>query len=668
MKKLLISLLTVILVLMLALVCAANTGDKYNVTSTEGNDIMRDTKNISENNAPLDWYAKDFDGGKKITVNILGDSISADTAKNELSQKYHGVWASKFNMDVNNWSRGGSAVTGDYKAEGKLLETYVPRMERMIAGQSTSQESVTTESKPDILVVWGGTNDYNGHWTIGEPGDSDRSTFCGAIYEIIKMARDNYPEAKLVFFTPIKRCDYSPAEGWDNSGKRRYELDEYVNAMIETCKYHGVPCLDFYNNERLEFIGLRTLYITDGVHLSAAGHKIFADVAVEEMEKAGIIKTHGYTETESRLYPLHKGRPLSADSHIFDAKRINTLNTYSTGTLLDRQRLAKHTLTENAVRFTPETLTSKIAPTITLNLNNLGFSAVDYPYVCVTYKTSSTSENINVAFRANNNRISKPEAMPELISEASATLLFSIKDFANDEIVLPADKYYNDMYLTMDFFGSTYDMNKDSYIDIESIAFFKYPLDAMLYRHKLTGEEPLRGSGFADTLNHWGCDSIDFAVKEGLFNGVTKTEFKPDNTMTRGMLAVVLSRLAEDTENKSEYPFADVDANAWFASGVSFAYASGIVDAGEAFRPDDNITREELADMLYRYAKKTGKKAELSDIDFADTDKISADKRDAIAYCVNAGIIKGYSNNTVNPTGSATRAEVATMIYRFVNA
>lgn len=72
--------------------------------------------------------------------------------------------------------------------------------------------------------------------------------------------------------------------------------------------------------------------------------------------------------------------------------------------------------------------------------------------------------------------------------------------------------------------------------------------------------------------------------------------------------------------------------------------------------------------MLYRYAKKTGKKAELSDIDFADTDKISADKRDGIAYCVNAGIIKGYDNNTVNPTGSATRAEVATMIYRFVNA
>lgn len=664
MKKLLISLLTIVLILMLALVCVADTG----VTSTEGNDIMRDTKNISENNAPLDWYAKDFEGGKKITVNILGDSISADTAKNELSQKYHGVWASKFNMDVNNWSRGGSAVTGDYKAEGKLLETYVPRMERMIEGNSTAQEAVTSENKPDILIVWGGTNDYNGHWTIGNPGDDNRSTFCGAIYEIITMARDNYPDAKLVFFTPIKRCDYTPAEGWDNSGKRRYELDEYVNAMLETCEYYGVPCLDFYNNERLEFIGLRSLYITDGVHLSAAGHKIFADVAVEEMEKAGIIKTHGYTETVSRLYPLHKGRPLSADSHIFDADRINTLTTYSTGTLLDRQRLAKHTLTEGAVRFTPETLTSKIAPTVTLNLNNLGFSAVDYPYVCVTYKTSSTAEKVNVAFRANNNRVSTPETMPELISETSATLLFNIKDFANDEIVLPDGKYYNDMYLTLGFFESTYDMNKDSFIDIESIAFFKYPLDAMLYRYELTGEEIERGSGFADTLTHWGCDSIDYAVKERLFNGVTKTEFMPNNTMTRGMLAVVLARLAEDTENTSEYPFADVDKNAWFAKGVSFAYANGIVDAGVNFRPDDNITREELADMLYRYAKKTGKKVELTELAFADTDKISADKRDAIAYCVNAGIIKGYDNNTVNPTGSATRAEVATMIYRFMQA
>lgn len=178
----------------------------------------------------------------------------------------------------------------------------------------------------------------------------------------------------------------------------------------------------------------------------------------------------------------------------------------------------------------------------------------------------------------------------------------------------------------------------------------------------------IKGSGFSDTRSHWGCDAIDFCVRKSLFNGVTKTEFAPNNTMTRGMLVTVLSRLAKDTENTTAYPFKDVDTNAWFASGVSFAYANGLVDEGESFRPDDNITREELADMLYRFAKNNGKNTELAEISFADADKITPEMVDAVAYCINAQIFKGYDDNTVNPTGEATRAEVATMIMRFVNA
>ncbi len=178
----------------------------------------------------------------------------------------------------------------------------------------------------------------------------------------------------------------------------------------------------------------------------------------------------------------------------------------------------------------------------------------------------------------------------------------------------------------------------------------------------------ITGSGFKDTISHWGCDAIDFCVRKVLFNGVTATEFMPNNTMTRGMLVTVLSRLAKDTENKTEYPFTDFDGDAWFANGVSFAFANGLVDAGESFRPDDDITREELADMLYRYAKKTGKNTELAEICFADADKITPSMKDAVAYCIKAQIFKGYDDNTVNPTGKATRAEVATMIMRFVNA
>ena len=72
--------------------------------------------------------------------------------------------------------------------------------------------------------------------------------------------------------------------------------------------------------------------------------------------------------------------------------------------------------------------------------------------------------------------------------------------------------------------------------------------------------------------------------------------------------------------------------------------------------------------MLYRYAQNTGKNVELADIDFTDADSITESMKDSVAYCVNAGIIKGYNDNTFKPTNSATRAEVATMILRFVNA
>ncbi|MBE6606538.1 MAG: hypothetical protein E7635_05840 [Ruminococcaceae bacterium] len=178
----------------------------------------------------------------------------------------------------------------------------------------------------------------------------------------------------------------------------------------------------------------------------------------------------------------------------------------------------------------------------------------------------------------------------------------------------------------------------------------------------------VRGSGFNDTLEHWGCDNIDYVVSKGLFDGVTKRKFEPNSTMTRSMLVTVLARLAGDTANTTEVPYTDLAEGAWYIPGIAFAYANGICDGGESFRPDDNITREELADMLYRYAKAKGMDTPVDDIIFADSADISASMREGMLYCANVGIITGYSDNTVKPKNSATRAEVATMIKRFIDA
>lgn len=163
----------------------------------------------------------------------------------------------------------------------------------------------------------------------------------------------------------------------------------------------------------------------------------------------------------------------------------------------------------------------------------------------------------------------------------------------------------------------------------------------------------------------WGRDAIDHVTLRGLFNGVTKTEFAPDNTMTRGMLATVLYRLSGDT-GYSKQSYSDVDKNAWFAPAAAWAEANGIVSETDKFRPDDSATREEMADMLFRFAKYLYKYSEgQAGSDFFDSASIDEKYRDGVIFCTSNGIISGYDDGTVKPKNNATRAEVATMIMRF---
>ncbi len=167
--------------------------------------------------------------------------------------------------------------------------------------------------------------------------------------------------------------------------------------------------------------------------------------------------------------------------------------------------------------------------------------------------------------------------------------------------------------------------------------------------------------------NFWGKSAIDFVVGKGLFNGISETKFSPNGNMTRAMLVTVLSRLAGYT-GTSVPTYADVSGSAWYASAVAWAQNNDIVDAGKNFRPNSNATREEMADMLYRYAKKLCKEGTLDGaVDFADSASITPAYTDGVKFCTKNGIIGGYSDNTIKPKNSATRAEVATMIQRFEN-
>ena len=173
---------------------------------------------------------------------------------------------------------------------------------------------------------------------------------------------------------------------------------------------------------------------------------------------------------------------------------------------------------------------------------------------------------------------------------------------------------------------------------------------------------------FADAENHWAEDAVAFASSHELFQGVTETSFAPDAPMNRAMLATVLCRL-ENAAAGEGTQFDDVPEGMWYTEAVSWASGAGIVSGtGTGFEPDGSVTREQLVTMLYRYARTqgvdTGASGDLSI--FSDGVQTSAWAKDAMSWAVGSGLISGRSETQLDPSGSATRAEVAAMLQRLV--
>ncbi len=178
---------------------------------------------------------------------------------------------------------------------------------------------------------------------------------------------------------------------------------------------------------------------------------------------------------------------------------------------------------------------------------------------------------------------------------------------------------------------------------------------------------------FADADAHWSAKAVDFAVANGLMNGISDTAFNPNATLNRAMLVTVLYRLAgSPAASKSAIAaeFDDIEAGNWYTDAVLWAASNGIVTGKSetTFAPLDNITREQFATMLMRYCSfagiDTGKMADLSG--FTDNETISSYAKDALSWANSSGIITGRTETTIAPKGSATRGEAATMLMRFL--
>ena len=185
-----------------------------------------------------------------------------------------------------------------------------------------------------------------------------------------------------------------------------------------------------------------------------------------------------------------------------------------------------------------------------------------------------------------------------------------------------------------------------------------------------TPADPATGLPFTDVgPGDWFLENVRYVYEKGLMNGTGDTTFSPKKTTNRAMIVTILHRLEGTPAPDAQAPFTDVPAGQYYAEAVAWAAANSIVNGtgDAAFSPLNNITREQMAAILYRYAQyknyDVSGSADLSA--FADAASISDYAVSALQWAVDAGLINGKGNGILDPKGSATRAEVSAILSRF---
>ena len=157
---------------------------------------------------------------------------------------------------------------------------------------------------------------------------------------------------------------------------------------------------------------------------------------------------------------------------------------------------------------------------------------------------------------------------------------------------------------------------------------------------------------FSDINSHWARDAIGFVSARELFQGETASDFAPNGSMSRAMMMTVLARLdGADTARDG----------AWYAGGMEWAVAHGISDGSN---PESMVTREQIVSMLHRYAGSPA--ADSKSLPFGDAQLVSGYAQDSMCWAVENGILSGYGNGLLAPGSSATRAEAAAILKRYI--
>lgn len=195
-------------------------------------------------------------------------------------------------------------------------------------------------------------------------------------------------------------------------------------------------------------------------------------------------------------------------------------------------------------------------------------------------------------------------------------------------------------------------------------------LDANTTVYAKWTEAPVSGLPFGDVKSaDWFYNDVKYVYEKGMMAGTAADVFAPNATTTRAMIVTILYRLEGSPAVTGTSAFVDVPAGQWYTDAVNWAAANQIVKGTSAttFAPNDSITREQMAAILYRYAQykvyDVTKKADLSG--YSDNGQVSAYAKDALAWANAAKLINGVTNTTLAPQGNATRAQVSAILHRF---
>lgn len=310
------------------------------------------------------------------------------------------------------------------------------------------------------------------------------------------------------------------------------------------------------------------------------------------------------------------------------------------------------------------------------------------------YFPGDVTEALNEALAQTEALLGSADATPEQITEAYEALV-SARDGAVSGLILaktPIKTVYT-VGETVSPVGATLDvvfqnglgvfmpvsLDMTDCLSINTAVAGEYTVTVNCYGAELTYtvkvNEPVDGAAtFTDVLSgKWFETAVNYAVGHGLFNGISATTFEPGTAMSRGMLVTVLYRMEGSPVVSAQNPFSDVETGRYYTNAVMWASSNGIVNGVSegVFAPNNNITREQLATILYRYT--VGRDLTVSSADisaFPDSAEVGNFAKEAMSWAVSEGLITGTKAGDeilLNPKGNATRAEVATILMRYQN-